>query len=100
MNECVERDEVYSVLSSIAREKFNLSGSFEFYLKALLDVNDAVSRIPAAAVAPVRRGRWIGEPNCWYRCSECGEHYPSLRGYIGYNYCPSCGAAMSQEAAE
>ncbi len=56
--------------------------------------------IPAADVVPVIRGRWIGEPNCWYRCSECGEHYPSLRGYMSYNYCPSCGAAMSQEAEE
>ena len=67
MNECIERDEVYSVLSSIAREKFNLSDPFEFYLKALLDVNDAVSRIPAADVAPV------------VRCRECRHRDPEDR---------------------
>lgn len=103
MSEYVERDEVYSVVSSIAREKFNLSDSFAFYLKALLDVNDAVSRIPAADVAPVRRGRWIIKDKHIYQCSRCGN-YLDIRGLNGgrgdANYCPNCGAAMSQEAEE
>lgn len=39
-------------------------------------------------------GEWEAEPNCWYRCSNCGQHYPSIRGYMDYNYCPNCGAKM------
>ena len=51
--------------------------------------------ITAEVVEP-KRGRWINEPNCWYRCSVCGEHYPSIRGYMTYNYCPNCGAKMDE----
>lgn len=43
---------------------------------------------------PVKRGKWIEEPNCWYRCSLCGEHYPSTRGYMYHKFCPNCGAKM------
>lgn len=103
MNECVERDEVCSVISSIAREKFDLSDSFGAYLKALLDVDDAVSRIPAADVAPVRSGRWVMKDKHIYQCSRCGN-YLDIRGLNGgrgdANYCPNCGAAMSREAGE
>ena len=41
-----------------------------------------------------KTGRWEEEPNCWYRCSECGEHYPSIKGHMDYNYCPNCGCRM------
>lgn len=51
---------------------------------------------PVADVRENVRGKWIEEPNCWYRCSNCGEHYPSIRGYIDYNYCPFCGATMER----
>ena len=42
-------------------------------------------------------GRWIEEPNCFYRCSKCGEHYPSIKGYMSYNFCPNCGVDMRGE---
>lgn len=45
---------------------------------------------------PTKHGRWINEPNCWYRCSICGEHYPSISGDMKYNYCPNCGARMDE----
>lgn len=40
-------------------------------------------------------GKWVEEPNCMYRCSNCGSHYPSIRGYMYYRYCPSCGSRMA-----
>lgn len=50
---------------------------------------DAISKIPAADVAPVRRGRW--EKCGWsIRCSECGYDMP----FTVRNYCPNCGAKM------
>lgn len=48
------------------------------------------------AIDPVKHGKWIEEPNCWYRCTNCGQHYPSIRGYMDYNYCPNCGAKMER----
>lgn len=52
---------------------------------------------PTIDAVPVKHGRWIEEPNCMYRCSNCGDHYPSIRGYMYYDYCPSCGARMDGE---
>lgn len=62
---------------------------------------------PAADVAEVRHGRWIGiDSSFWkpthrgdipvfrktYRCSECRR-----RTAIAENYCPNCGAKMDKE---
>ena len=52
----------------------------------------AINMLPS--IDAVKHGRWIEEPNCMYRCSNCGNHYPSIRGYMYYDYCPSCGARM------
>lgn len=102
MSEYVERDEVHSVISSIAREKFNLSDSFEFYLKALSDVNDALSRIPDADVQPARHGWWQitdAYPHNVY-CSECHKRFAQTHwavwedGSLPREYCPNCGAKM------
>ena len=58
-------------------------------------LNDALENAPT--IEPERKkGRWIEEPNCYYRCSECGDHYPSIRGYMSYNYCPTCGVGMKR----
>lgn len=51
---------------------------------------------PTIDAEPVRRGRWIREPNCWYKCSACSAHYPSIAANMNYNYCPSCGALMEE----
>lgn len=52
---------------------------------------------PAADVAPVRHGRWIGEPvdidgHTAMECSECHK----IR--VLDEYCSSCGARMDKEA--
>lgn len=69
--------------------------------KLVLSVNKAIctaiKAFPFADVQPVRHGWWIEEPNCMYRCSSCGNHYPSIKGYMDYCYCPSCGARMDGE---
>lgn len=59
-----------------------------------------VCSAPAADVAPVVHGRWIGAPLCGNdncRCSECGSWHnihANLRGEIMQKYCPNCGAKM------
>lgn len=69
----------------------------------------SVRRIPAADVAPVQHGEWIGVDTSywrWYhdtartvfsksfRCSECGR-----KTIIREKFCPSCGAKMDKEKA-
>ena len=65
-----------------------------------IDIED-VDAIPPADVAPVKHARWIEytkviipEPyNKWeqaWKCSECGFD----DGFVGYDYCPNCGAKM------
>lgn len=70
---------------------------------------DLIATAPAADVAPVRRGEWIGVDTSywrWYhdtarpvfsksfRCSECGR-----KTIIREKFCPSCGAKMDKEKA-
>lgn len=53
--------------------------------------DEAVDRLPAADVAPVRHGRWI-EAGSYQICSECGEEH----AWDEYRatYCEDCGARM------
>lgn len=54
-------------------------------------VSRIVRQIPAADVAPVRRGRWIPLAHgTMFACSECK--------YVAgkYNFCPKCGADMRE----
>ena len=50
---------------------------------------------------PVRHGRWIEVQNTGLgntaECSVCGK---KMYGYIGANYCPSCGARMDGNRVE
>ena len=57
-------------------------------------------KAPAADVAPVVHGRWIGIPLCGSddcECSECGNWcniHVNLCGEAVQKYCPYCGAKM------
>lgn len=58
----------------------------------------AIFEIPAADVAPVRRGRWVligadkrGRGGIW-ECTACRRSYP-----YKCDYCPNCGAHMKKE---
>lgn len=57
----------------------------------IADLVDVFAEIPAADVAPVRRGHWIKYDD-WEMCSECGGGHE----WIGFGaaYCDECGAKM------
>lgn len=57
------------------------------------EVDKVIKSIPAADVAPVRRGRWKMKKWDYVVCSEC-----SFENHDTSNYCPNCGAKM--EVAE
>ena len=58
---------------------------------------DKIKSIPAADVAPVRRGRWLEEDGIQI-CSECGEEHE----WEDYRapYCDTCGAKMAEKAVK
>ena len=52
---------------------------------------DELAAIPAADVAPVVHGRWIGSAYD-FCCSACGVYQNPYTGRT--NFCPNCGAHM------
>ena len=65
------------------------------------DTEDALCRLDAEDVAPVRHGRWYqdaiyygedGSPCIVDICTECGAY----GYYADFNYCPNCGAKMDE----
>ena len=61
-------------------------------------IPELLSRVEAADVRPVVRGRWIEKPyllGTTNVCSVCGENYGMPHGK--YNFCPNCGADMRGE---
>ena len=56
-----------------------------------------LNKAPAADVREVKRGKWIYDSWCKFRCSECralSKSEPAGRE----NFCPNCGADMRGEA--
>lgn len=92
MKEYIEREAANEACREAVRRCPN-----SFY-NGIEAVRDAIRKLPAADVRPVRRGTWLpiiegneyGETyqtGCY--CSECNEvlqHEP--------NFCPNCGARM------
>lgn len=66
-----------------------------FYKEDIIaaEIVTRIKAIPAAEVAPVRRGRWrtpVGKPDNYYVCDQCGWSIVGNKT----NYCPNCGARM------
>ena len=73
----------------------------------VLKTVSVLKEIPAANVAEVVHGEWIGDKNKQVRCSHlfvyddwrcsiCGLCYPESHfDYLG-KYCPNCGAKMEE----
>lgn len=74
--------------------------SLELYPSEYAKLEDALNRIPAADVAPVKHGRIIenienGKMKRVFSC--CGEDFTVLTMWLHPNYCPNCGAKMDGE---
>ena len=70
----------------------DVCNSLELYSFEYAKLEDALNKIPAADVAPVRHGRWVDTDSEFAQCSLC--KYPVYVGWNQTNYCPNCGAKM------
>lgn len=97
MDEYIEREALLLRIDCHGTNKFGMLDE---------DIRAFVKAQPAADVAPVVHGRWIGKPICGNdncRCSECGSWHhihANLRGEVMQKYCPNCGAKMDEEENE
>lgn len=57
---------------------------------------------PAAAVAPVKHGRWyLADDGDGVVCGECGTDFcVLLHEVMRFKYCPNCGAYMRETYGE
>lgn len=69
-------------------------------LSTMIDAKRMLADMPAADVAPVRRGHWVRVGN-GTTCSECMQGLLRINGkqsewvdLSGMPYCPNCGAKM------
>ena len=94
-----------ALLQEISQQKAASKHSFPRRSFVVGDVIACIRTVPAADVAPVVHGRWIGKPLCGNdncRCSICGSRFnvhAYLRGDITQIYCPNCGARMDLDTA-
>lgn len=91
MAEYIERAVLMERLTSAGmQQKMKQTSVSEAYNEFL----NLVNNVPAADVAPVRRGHWIEENDCQI-CSECGEEH--CWDEYRAAYCDSCGAKMEKK---
>ena len=87
MDEYIEREAAIRMLRGSAIAKYPLSFSFGIFASA-----DELEKLPAADVAPVRRGRWLcvdTDAEQFFLCNRCKK-----KEYWESSYCPACGAKM------
>ena len=98
MAECIERDKLLYEFREIMPDIGVNELADELYNVAL--------NLPAADVAEVKHGKWIGKQLDNFRkyevtCSNCDwigiENYDSYDNPFEFNYCPSCGTKMNLE---
>ena len=70
------------------------------HVNGTVDCND-IARFPAVDAEPVRHGHWIapedGDRVTACICSICDWHGHIMEDDVmGMNYCPNCGAKMSE----
>jgi len=59
----------------------------------ILGVVSTIENTRTADVVEVKRGEWIYDHWCEFRCSICG-HWSKTEPRGEENYCPNCGAKM------
>ena len=92
MSEYIDREETVNALDRLCDRVCQYSKRQRWVMCGACPLGDAfdviMDNIPAADVAPVRRGRW--NVGTWgWECSEC-----AIESNNTYPVCPYCGARM------
>lgn len=108
MAEYIERETILDAISEQRRfylhERDGETDMEKLYLlwgsdNALTTMEDIMSDIPTADVAPVVHGRWVYGEDVDIQCSVCGADAFTGGDYrqVKSRYCPNCGAKMDLE---
>lgn len=71
--------------------------------------HEQIVPLPDDATIEPKKGKWLDADSkvaFFYECSECGCYLRKNKGEVlfdfgtDYNYCPNCGARMSDECAD
>ena len=93
MADLIDRDELIIYLDKRMTYEA-MEGRNKAYIKGVRDAIADAKAQPTVDAVPVRRGRWIPEPDRLYHwhCSEC----EFTEGIVArfYRFCPNCGADM------
>lgn len=109
MAEYIEREKILDAISEQRRfylhERDGETDMEKLYLlwgsdNALTTMEDIMSDIPAADVAPVVHERWKENDNFddgFWVCSLCGFVSAATAAHKLYKFCPNCGADMREK---
>ena len=109
MAEYIEREELKKQINAIhnAVDTSSINPDYDAgFHSATSLIQGLISYIPASNVAEERCGKWIDKCVRDWHCSECNCEIQKIRHVDGYcyddlpNYCPNCGAPMTDEAVE
>lgn len=100
MPEYVDKEKAIDLFYSIDPENDGLDGCTIALVSddyTSEEIEEMLSLLPAADVAPVVHGKWEYEPEtintyAVLKCSECGWWTLDLSIDRAYHYCPNCGA--------
>lgn len=102
MAECIERDAALEICETEYQKRLRM---FDYCGDTVAwNIGHEIKALPAADVAPVVRGRWIGSHGLFQgKCSVCGymtfdKSADWARNY--WPYCPKCGARMNGDNGE
>ena len=98
MNKMMTREEAIEILSWYANSDFFMDKCKEAHRMALTALRP-VSRETVERM----RGKWMFKP--FYKGTsrgaiECQECKNAFEGSVGFNFCPHCGAPMTDEAVD
>ena len=104
MADYIERADVLNRLYKVEMDGYGFGKAVQFGVDHAIN---CIKEAPAADVAPVRHGRWIGLEYDGYadgcpvydlwECSECGEEVRGEDVPATHPWCHSCGTRMDKE---
>lgn len=106
MAEYIERDAAYPIAKKVVDAITN--GEYHAGVFAY-DIMDWIDELPAADVAPIKRGKWVKTKEYYtvgcdflrvaWECSCCGIEVVNTEPICridDWYYCPNCGAMMEE----